>query len=325
MRRAVSGRVPGVAVAGATAAISGVSVFVNSYGVRAVTSPAVYTTAKNVVAALVLCAVAGVAWRAKWPPLSLGNFVTVERTERAPRAAVALALAYVGVVSGGLAFVLFFNGLASSAPAAAAFWRDTMLIWVAVLAGSALSERVRWWNGAAIALVVLGQVIVAGGVGPVALSSGELAVLASSVLWAVEVVLIRRLLRGLAPALVSVVRMGGGSITLLVYLGATGQLGALAGLDATQWSWAAGTGLLLAGYVATWTTALSRARAVDVSSVLVGGAVLTWLLQAAAGTAPLTGRAAGLVLVAAGVGLVAVGAARQRGDALGAPGRRAPS
>lgn len=313
MRRGAVVRVPGVALAGVTALVSGVSVFVNSYGVKAVPSPAVYTTAKNIVAGLVLSAVAAVAWRAKWPPLALGNFVTVERVERPPALAVWFALGYVAVVSGGLAFVLFFNGLASAQPASAALWRDTMLIWVALLAGPVLSERVRWWNGLAIALVVVGQVVVAGGVGPIAVSAGESLVLASSVLWAVEVVAIRRLLRGFAPALVAVVRIVGGAATLLVYLAATGQLGSLAELDATQWSWAVGTGLLLAGYVGTWVCALARARAVDVTSILVGGAVVTWLLQVAAGTTAVTRQATGLILVALGVALVAAEAARQRG------------
>jgi len=45
-------RLPGRCIAGTTAIISGISVFVNSYGVRSVTSAAVSTTAKNIVAAV---------------------------------------------------------------------------------------------------------------------------------------------------------------------------------------------------------------------------------------------------------------------------------
>ena len=50
--------IPGVQVAAITALISGVSVFVNSYGVHAIAQPAVYTTAKNLVAAVVLAGLA---------------------------------------------------------------------------------------------------------------------------------------------------------------------------------------------------------------------------------------------------------------------------
>ncbi|HEY6013387.1 MAG TPA: hypothetical protein VIU37_05255, partial [Candidatus Limnocylindrales bacterium] len=48
----------GVLLAFGTAAISGLSVYLNSFGVKAVSDAAVYTTAKNGVAAIVLVALA---------------------------------------------------------------------------------------------------------------------------------------------------------------------------------------------------------------------------------------------------------------------------
>ena len=168
---------PGVLVAGVTALISGLSVFVNSYGVHAVTSPAVYTTAKNLVAAVILFGCAFAAWRTRnrWPVSPPARFVSVyrggavARTEgpvsRGPEALRWIGLAYVGIVGGGLAFVLFFDGLADTTATPAAFWRDTLVIWVAVLAVPFLHERVTWWNMAAIVLLVVGEVAVTGGVG----------------------------------------------------------------------------------------------------------------------------------------------------------------
>ena len=49
----------------------------------------------------------------------------------------------------------------------------------------------------------------------------------------------------------------------------------LLALTAAQWGWALLTGLLLTAYVATWYAALARAQAVDVTAVLVFGAVVT--------------------------------------------------
>ena len=66
-------------------------------------------------------------------------------------------------------------------------------------------------------------------------------------------------------------------------------------------------------------TALARARAVDVTSVLVASALVTALLQAAAGTTSLAPQALGLVLVAAGAGVV-IGAGLRHPSA---PGRDA--
>lgn len=300
-------RTPGMLVAGVTALVSGVSVFVNSYGVHSFTSPALYTTAKNLAAVVFLAlAAAWGAWTRRGNPTSISaNFVTSESSFE-PQRGVGhwLALAYVGVIGGGLAFVLFFNGLAVSTPASAAFWRDTMVLWVVALAVPILRETIAWWNVVAIALLVAGQIVVAGGVGQLAFTRGELDVLASTVLWAIEVVIAKRLLREMSPAALALVRMGVGAVALCGYLIATGALSNLLALDAHQVWWVLLTGLLLSGYVATWMTALARARALDVTSVLVASAVVTWLLQLVAGSVTPVTSTIGLVLIGAGAGLV---------------------
>jgi drug/metabolite transporter (DMT)-like permease len=294
--------------------VSGVSVFVNSYGVRAGATPAVYTTAKNLVAVAVLSFVALIGWTVRTRRIgsAAANFVTAAPEARevpATRRWVEwLGLAYVGVVGGGLAFVLFFDGLAQSEPAPAAFWRDTLVLWVAVLAVLFLRERLRWWNFVAIVLLFSGEVVVSGGVGQLAANRGELDVLISSALWALEVVIARRLLRTRSPATLAIVRMGLGALTLIVYLAASGSLGQLGAMNADQWHWALWTGLLLSAYVATWMSALARARATDVTSVLASSALITWLLQLVAGTTVVNGNTIGLVLVGAGAMLVLVGA-----------------
>ena len=311
-----AGGLPGVLVAGITALISGLSVFVNSYGVHAVRSPAVYTTAKNLVATLILAGFTLVARqsRRRWPTTAAAaRFVAVDdgavsgggRREPARWPVLRwLALAYVGIVGGGIAFVLFFDGLADTTATPAAFWRDTLVIWVAVLAIPFLHERLTWWNGTAIGLLVVGEVAVAGGTGHLAASRGEVLVLSASLLWAVEVVVAKILLREVAPATVSLIRMGVGALALVGYLAASGSLRTLLSLDAAQVAWALLTGLLLSAYVATWMTALARGRALDVTSILVGGALITALLEAAAGTASLAPRALGLALIALGTGTV---------------------
>ena len=209
-----------------------------------------------------------------------------------------------GVVGGGIAFVLFFDGLADTTATPAAFWHDTLVVWVAVLALPFLRERVTWWNVVAIAVLVIGQIVIAGGVGHLVADRGEMLVLGATLLWAVEVVVAKFLLRDVAPAAIALVRMGIGALALLAYLVATGALHALLALDTTQVGWALLTGLLLAAYVGTWMTALARARAVDVTSVLVASALVTALLGAAAGTTSLAPRALGLVLVMVGAGVV---------------------
>ena len=301
----------GVLVAGITAVISGISVFANSYGVHHVPSPSVYTTGKNLVAFLVLGAgtLAATAWRrrstvrgdmaARWAA------APVRIAPRARSTLTWVGLAYVGVIGGGVAFVLFFNGLASTTATPAAFLHDTLVIWVVLLAGPFLHERAARWNIAAIALLVGGEVALSKGIGHLAWGSGTSLVLAATLLWAVEVVVAKRLLFAIAPATVSLVRMGVGSAALLAYLAVEGSLGSLFALTRGQLGWVVFTGLLLAGYVGTWMTALSRARAMDVTSILVASALITAALQALAGTQPLAPEWLGLVLITAGTALVA--------------------
>ena len=211
----------------------------------------------------------------------------------------------MGVIGGGLAFVLFFNGLARTTATPAAFLHDTLVIWVVLLAAPFLHERVAKWNIAAIALLVGGEVALSKGIGHLAWGSGTALVLAATLLWAVEVVVAKKLLAEIAPATVSLVRMGVGSAALLAYLAVEGSLGSLFALTRGQLGWVVFTGLLLAGYVGTWMTALSRARAIDVTSILVASTLITAVLQALSGAQPLAPEWLGLLLITAGTALVA--------------------
>jgi len=308
----VSGRdlgrgLPGLVVAGITAVVSGVAVFVNSYAVHSVQPPAVYTTAKNLVAAFLLLLVSGVAGYVRQESPMAARWITAPRGgaggSLGPTARVMAAL-YVGVVGGGIAFILFFDGLAESAATPAAFLHSSLVVFVAVLAWPVLRERPTLWNLAAIVALVWGQAALAGGVSGLALRSGQMLVLSATLLWAVEVVLAKRLLADLSPGALAVLRMGVGSVVLVGYLGLHHELRLLGSLSGEAVGWVLLTGLILAVYVATWMTALSRARALDVTSVLVGAALVTALLQAAAGTKVLHPEGLGLVLVALGTAAV---------------------
>jgi drug/metabolite transporter (DMT)-like permease len=296
-------RLPGLAVAGATAIISGVSVFVNSYGVKSFSSAAVYTTAKNLVATVVIALFVAVAW------LASRRATPVDPAAKARAAAAGelhglarlAGLAYVAAIGGGAAFIFFFDGLARTSAVPAVFLHDTLVIWVALAALPLLGERAGRWNLVAIALLVAGVTAASGGVGHLEFNSGNALVLGATVLWAIETVIAKRLLTGLAPSTLALVRMGGGGVVLLGYLGATGQFANLAGLGSAGLRWALLTGCLLGGYVATWMTALSRARAIDVASVLVASAAVTLVLDAIVHHVGLRPDAVGFALLALGV------------------------
>lgn len=289
----------GMVLALCAAVLSGVAVFVNSYGVKAFGNATVYTTAKNAVAGLVLLATAG-------PLLLRRSRRAPDSQPRAPlgRARVA-GLTALAVVGGSVPFVLFFEGLAriQSGPVQAQFLNKTLVVWVALFAVIAMRERIGPLQLAAVAVLVIGQAVLAGGVSHLSrmeFGRGELMIVTATLLWAIEVVLAKTLLRSVSFWVVALVRMLGGSVLLIAWLAIRGEGGLLAHLDGSQWSWVLATGALLAAYVATWLAALALAPAVTVTALLVVAVPVTAVVQAAVSHTPLRPQLDGLTLVVLG-------------------------
>jgi len=296
----------GIGLAFAAATISGVAVFVNGYGVRSVPDATVYTTAKNLVAAIVLATLALAASRA---PAAASPRTTRTPPRSAPHV---LGLSVVAVIGGSVPFVLFFEGLSRASSTHAAFIQKTLVVWVALLAVPLLGERIGPLHIAAIALLVGGLVVIEDGLAGFSVGNGELLILGATLLWSVEVVLVKRLLRDLSPTTVAVARMGLGVALLVGWVVVSGKWDALAGLSAAGWAWALLTGAILAAYVATWYSALSLAPAVDVTAILVMGAVITAVLSATVNGVPLPAAdVVGLGLVLTGAAVAGVAAARR--------------
>ena len=277
----------------ATALISGFSVFLNSYGVKTFGNPTAYTTAKNVVSALVLLAVVAIGLRAS----------SGARLTRPQGPGQWGALAAIGVLGGSVPFVLFFEGLSRGSSPQAAFLHKTLVLWVAVLAVVFLAERLQWGHWLAIGVLIVGQVGLLGGL-PDSFGTPEAMILAATLMWSVEVGVAKRLLRSISSWTVGVARMGLGSVALIGWVAVRGDLGLLTSMDSGQLGWVLLTGLLLAGYVGTWFAALQRARAVDVTAVLVLALPITAALDAVVHGTPLGPQLGWLALLLAGGALV---------------------
>ncbi|HEY5693745.1 MAG TPA: DMT family transporter [Gaiellaceae bacterium] len=297
----MSRRSAGIALAFVTACVSGVSIWLNGRAVGHFSDATVYTTAKNAVAGVLLLVVL-LAVGPRGRALS-----SVARRGR-------LSLLAVAVIGGSVPFILFFEGLQQSHATQAAFIQKTLVIWVALLAVPLLKERFGWPHALAIGFLVGGQAWLAGKLGTVAFGKGEAMILGATLLWSVEIVFVKHLLRDIPSGVVAAARMALGTVLLLGWLAVTGKLGDLAGLSALQWRWALLTGLLLTAYVATWFAALARAQAVDVTAVLVFGALVTAVLSGVVDGAAIG--VGGTVLVAAGSGLIAWTALRPRREAV---------
>lgn len=306
MQRPAASKIPytrswGIALAFVTACISGAAIFVNSEYVTQVDDATVYTTAKNALAAFVLLGILAVSsWRRPEPaPKRLGTTRWMQ-------------LLALGAIGGSIPFILFFEGLArADSPVLAGFIHKTLVVWVALIAVPFLRERFTVLHGAAITFLIVGQIVLVGDLGALRLGSGELMVLAATLLWSVEFVLAKRVLRSVGSPVVGAARLGLGIVFLLGYVLATGRADDLFALPGEQWGWALVTGLLLAGFVGTWFAALARAQAVDVVAVLVFGQVVTAGLAAANGTT-IRPALSGLAFLVLGVVIVCVAALRSQ-------------
>jgi len=211
--------------------------------------------------------------------------------------------------------VLFFEGLAqaTSGPAQAQFINKTLVIWVALLAVSMLGERLGALQLGAVTLLLGGQAVLSGGLGSAFtpnLGRGEMMIFAATLLWAVEVVLAKVLLRDLSSWTLALARMGLGSALLIGWVLLTDRGSRLVDMDAAQWRWVLLTGVLLAAYVATWLAALALAPAVNVTAMLVAAVPITAVLQAAVRHTSL--QLSGLGLVLAGCALVSTAMVSRR-------------
>ena len=254
----------GYAFAALNAVISGVAIYVNSSGVKTFKDSTLYTALKN--------AVVGVC------VLMLLFFFTGARAElkRLTRRQVAL-LAVVALIGGSVSYALDFRGLQLSTPVTAALVDHLQFLYVAIFA--ALFLRDRFGPAVWLALGVLFVGLSFGvKVNAVRWDTGVIFLLAATVMFAFDFIVIKLLLRSVSMMTVMVFKMTIGSALLVGYVGATGHLGAVRHLTSTQWQYVIVTGLILLAFTVTSIAGLRHASATAVIAIGAGSPIITTLL-----------------------------------------------
>lgn len=246
-----------------TTIFSGIAVFANAQLVKGM-DPILQTTIKNglvgLLVAVTLIASGKVSLLAK---LNLHQW---------------LKLFSVAIVGGSVSFGLFFTGLKATGAVDGALIHKSMVVWIALLALPLLKEKL---NVKLMALVIgLYAVNFIGGVTFHGFTSAHLMVLAATLMWSIEAVLVKKFLRDIDVDILLFGRMGLGSGLLAAYTAHRGKLNLVASLSSSQWLGLIVVSLLLFGYVMTWYRAIQSASVVLVSSILVGATVITTSLNA---------------------------------------------
>ena len=275
----------GIKLALLTALISGVSVFVNRFAVKAVGDPLVYTTVKNLGVGLIM----------------IGYLMHKKVNLKAISKRDWVKLGLIGIIGGSLPFYLFFKGLLIAESAKAALIHKSLIFFVAMWAIPALKEKINLKQLGALTLILLSSFVI-GGVGEWRFGTGEWMILGATVLWAIENVVAKVTLKQVQVDVVVGARMILGSILLLLATVTTGKINLIFKLSGAQWGMVLVTVVLLFGYVMSWYRALKVAPVTLVATVLSLGAVVTNILSSIFITRNLTiGMLQQTVLLVAGV------------------------
>ncbi|MFZ0216706.1 MAG: DMT family transporter [Candidatus Dormiibacterota bacterium] len=258
----------GYLFAALAAIVSGVSVYVNSFGVRLFADATVYTMLKNGVVGFVLLLLLALSWR-RW------------HVYRALSRRQLVWLIVLAVVGGSVPYVLFFHGLQLTDPVTGALLNHLQFAFVALIAAVFLRESLAPAMWAAVALILVGTTL-GTNLGHIHWNLGAWMVLGSTLLFAIDFVITKHLLRDLPTLTVMAAKMTLGSIILVGLVAASGDLAAVGQLTARQWTFVIATGLILLVFTATMFIAIRRIPVTAVVAIGMGAPIITALVDFAA-------------------------------------------
>jgi drug/metabolite transporter (DMT)-like permease len=211
--------------------------------------------------------------------IGLAFFVLSKKFEKTSKPAPLLNLLLLGLIGGGLAFLLFFTGLPLTTGGRAAFIHKTLPVWASLLALFFLRDRISNKQRLAIGTALLGLVALQYDVVPWDIRTGDILVLFATILWAVENTLAKGLMKlGETNWRVTFSRMFFGSLFLFGVATLQGKLHLIAELQPVQWLYIAVSTLLLTWYVLTWYWGLKYINLSKASGILLLSPVISLVL-----------------------------------------------
>ncbi len=251
----------GIMLVFATAIISGVSIFVNSYGVKE-TDSSVYAFMKNFIVALLLLAfILGIGLKEEIKKLSRRQWTQ---------------LAIIGLIGGSVPFLLFFKGLQMTSGSTASFVYKTLFVYTSALAFLFLREKMNKEMVIGAILLILGNYFL---IKPdFKFTIGHALVFSATVMWAGENVYAKHVLKEQKGSIVAFGRMLFGSLFILLFLLVTGKYKIIAGLRTENYLWIIVTSIFLLLYNLTYYNGLKRINVGVASTILTIGLPITILL-----------------------------------------------
>lgn len=247
-----------------TAFISGFSIFINKFGVSVV-NPNIFTFLKNSIVAIFLVALFFI----------FKDFKLIKNLSKKQWG----LLLVIGLIGGCIPFLLFFKGLSLTNAAGTSFIQKTMFVWIFILAGVFLKEKITRNYILAGILLIAGNLFLLK-LSAIDFNSGSLLVFIATLFWAIENVISKYALKDIESRIVMWGRMFFGSIFILIYLFYSQQIQLLGTLNLQQIGWSMLTGIILLAYVFTWYTGLKYIKVSEAAIILMLGSPVTTFLTA---------------------------------------------
>ncbi len=247
----------------ATAIISGVSIFMNSFGVKGIDS-SIFTFSKNLAVGILLFGII----------LGAGQLKKLKELSKKQW----LQLGAIGLIGGSIPFILFFKGLQLTTGTTSAFIHKTLFIYASVFALLFLKEKLNKWFILGAGILLAGNFLM---LAPdFSLSTGHLLIIAATLFWAAESVLAKSILRSTTGNIVAFGRMFFGAGFILVFLALTGNTQQILAMTGSQYLWIGITSAFLLLYVMTYYNGLKHVRVSTAASILAVGSPITTILGA---------------------------------------------
>lgn len=248
-----------------TALISGVSIFINRFGVEVI-NPYIFTGFKNFITVLWLLVII----------LSIGEFKEFKALTKKQW----LQLVLIGLIGGSIPFLLFFKGLSITTGPEAGLIHKLIFLPVILMAWLFLKEKINKSLIISAGFLVLGNMfLLKFNFNNLIFDKGDLLILIATLFWAVEQIISKKAVAKISPRIVALGRLGFGFGFILLFWVATGQMSFLTGITFHQISWLWITAIILLGYVLTWYTGLKYVRVSTAACILTIGGPITTLLS----------------------------------------------
>ncbi len=252
----------GILLAFLASIVSGFAIFYSKISVAKI-PPLVLTTSRNFYVGLVFLLIFLVSGKIK-------ELKTLKKKQ-------IILLALIGLIGGALPFYLFFTGLQYIPAINANLIQKTLFVWVTILAIIFLKEKITASYFISFALIFTANFYFAKF--NLALGKGELMILIATLLWSVENIIAKNILKNISSEMVGLFRMGiGGSLLMLTSI-LTGKVGFFQTINNQQLTIILVGGTILFFYVFTWYKALKYAPASLATLILTFAVVVGNILN----------------------------------------------